>query len=151
MKSEQGIRVMKWKGRKVVCERGHSVLFLMRCSSDISAFRGCLSTGGVAASYSRITSCGRVLRRLTLINVSALKSVLWRKEWSRCTTNPWHNLFRLCVRVCMCVISVADLLSAACLLMRGDLTDCPMWLIWRRAKLCSTPTARPRWSSENTI
>lgn len=47
----------------------------------------------------------------------------------------------LFVHVCMCFYFCGNLLSAACLLMRGDLTDCPMWLIWRRAKLCSTPTA----------
>lgn len=52
---------------------------------------------------------------------------------------------------CVCVfISAEDLLSAACLLMRGDLTDCPMWLISRRAKLCSTPTARTPVGAQRT-
>lgn len=49
MKSEHGIGDMKWKGRKAERERGHSVLFLMRWSSDISALRGCADPLPVAA------------------------------------------------------------------------------------------------------
>lgn len=128
MKSEQGIGDMKWKGWEAECTRGHSVLFLMRCSTDISSHCG-LAESLLAAATSHPAEgvahdgvCG--------------KPVLCGK--SLCNNLSW------CVSLsaCVCVfISAEDLLSAACLLMRGDLTDCPMWLIWRRAKLCSTPTA----------
>lgn len=105
-----------------------------------------------AVGGSQITSCSTVLHKPTVINVFAHKSVLLRRKSCRCATNSDHNVsFFVRARACLRVTSVEDLLSAACLLMRGDLTDCPMWLIWRRAKLCSTPTARPHRSSENTF
>lgn len=90
--------------------------------------------GRVTASSSHIASCGKVLHMM--VSVFVLNP--YCAEKSLCNNSSWCASLSACVCV---FISVEDLLSAACLLMRGDLTDCPMWLIWRRAKLCSTPTA----------
>lgn len=49
----------------------------------------------------------------------------------------------LCSSVCVYCCYWGLAFSAVCLLMRGDLTDCHMWLILRRAALCSTPTPPP--------
>lgn len=116
MKSEQRIGDMKWRGRKPESERGHSVLFLMRWSSDISALRGCLLTGGATASGSWITSCSSA-------------SQGWMQTGWRWSTylhrNPWKDkdrrdvqqnlitmcLLCLCVWGVMCVTAVEDLLS----------------------------------------
>lgn len=145
MKSEQGIGDMKWKGRKAERERGHSVLFLMRWSSDISALRGCadplpVAAGSHPAVWRRLAECRPADQCIYNINQPKEKG------------KSDHNVFMyVCVCEAWCVFSWFAS-SAACLLMRGDLTDCPMWLLLRRGSAAlNPPPQRPHQSSENTV
>lgn len=133
MKSEQGIGDMKWKGRKAERERGHSVLFLMRWSSDISALRGSadplpVAAGSHPAVWRRLAECRPADQCIYNINQPKEKG------------KSDHNVFyvRVCLCEAWCVFSWFAS-SAACLLMRGDLTDCPMWLLLRRGSAALKP------------
>lgn len=118
MKSERGNGDMKWKGRKAEFARGHSVLFLMRWSSDISALRGCLSTGRITASGNQITSCSSAShgRMQTSWRWSMYLHINQIKEKDH--RDVQENLIMICVlylcgwgAMSLCVIVVGDLFS----------------------------------------
>lgn len=115
--------------------------FFMRWSSDISALRGCLSTGRISAAGSCITSCSRVLHGC-------------RMQTSWCWSMDLHINQRqkgICSRIWLCDISFRTCVwSIMCCWRLATLLYASWWEVTWQTIPCDL-YVRPHHSSENAV